>query len=805
MTPTRPVCHPTWLALLPALALFLAPPAARATEAECLEARLDAVGAYARGLISCAARGARSGKAVDPDCAAGQESKFDEALDAADAAFECAALSLPEASRADASRVTRELVRDLVPKPNKKDACASAKLKAAGARIRGVLKAHARAAVSDDATELADRLKAAQKKFKKQFKKSGKASRCRTSGDRKALQDYADTFADFVLANEEMVALETVLTPSGAEPAETPGTAGVDALIYPKLVVMYGGTDFSLNNAVYTRVYYKPGTTPPDAILVLVPGFEGGAMTLKILAENLVNRAMGEGFRLEVWLIDRRGHQLEDLEGLQIAEDNLDPQIGLDWMFGGPLGLDLSPELEAGPGRRVRIHNPQKDTAFMANWTSLVFSRDIDAVVEAARAWAVDGNVFLGGHSAGTGFTARYASTDFDFAGAGPADPGYAKLRGLVLLEGGGGSASGEPPTEDELDRMEDKFDGGLFHAVRDDAPRCVDGSPCTLATEDVDCAELGNGTCTEPAPAYTVLGLGAVPFLNPRVFGASEVISLQGAVDPDEGQVIVTVEQGGVPGNTAVARVNDLAAFGLLEPATVTGFGGTFLDDDSPIEALLPAFLQVSGGAPLEPEGDELLSWQTIDQRPIPAEFVPDNGPPPTDIPGQGEDDRWGQEVEVTRVDRVLQAFFVGESNFLDWYYPSAGPSTTSGLAGLDSTPLSVGRGRRDIENMTQAANIDIPVIALGGSNGLTPLGADFLAFAGTLAPCAAPSCDGTPRVIDAGSPNPAFPTFGGVAGGYEVVISEGIAHADMGTLEDDRRSVVHKSIIRFLQRNVQ
>ena len=45
-------------------------------------------------------------------------------------------------------------------------------------------------------------------------------------------------------------------------------------------------------------------------------------------------------------------------------------------------------------------------------------------------------NVFLGGHSLGTTFAMRYAATDFDFTGGGPAEPGYAKLRGLVLLEG---------------------------------------------------------------------------------------------------------------------------------------------------------------------------------------------------------------------------------------------------------------------------------------------------------------------------------------------------------------------------------
>ena len=118
-------------------------------------------------------------------------------------------------------------------------------------------------------------------------------------------------------------------------------------------------------------------------------------------------------------------------------------------------------------------------------------------------------NVFLGGHSAGTGFTARYAATDFNLTGVGPADPGYAKLRGLVLLEGGGGSTGGAPLTADTLDRIEAKFDGGLYGAVRDNAPRCVDGvTPCTIATEAVDCGVEVPPKCTLPTTAYAIVPL---------------------------------------------------------------------------------------------------------------------------------------------------------------------------------------------------------------------------------------------------------------------------------------------------------
>src|ERR1044072_6594046 len=82
----------------------------------------------------------------------------------------------------------------------------------------------------------------------------------------------------------------------------------------------------------------------------------------------------------------------------------------------------------------------------------------------------------------------------------------------------------------------------------------------------------------------------------------------------------------------------------------------------------------------------------------------------------------------------------------------------------------IALGRGRRDIENLTQAANVDIPVIGFGGSNGLAPEPASFLAFGLSVGTRAAVTCDGTARVVDAVVPNPAFPTFGGVGGGYEV-----------------------------------
>jgi len=613
--------------------------------------------------------------------------------------------------------------------------------------------------------------------------------------------DLADDGVDDGSCPGGAVAQQTLAIPSEAEPAETPGTDGV-VVTNEKLLAQFGGGDFDLNRATYTRYHFRnPPSAQPDAILILVPGFEGGAGGFKILAENLIPRAFAEAGKVfEVWGFDRRSHQLEDLAGLELAEANADPQLALNWLFGGELGLDLGPL-----PRRAEFYDAAGDVPFLASWTYLTHSRDIDAVVEAARLAARDANVFLGGHSAGTGFAARYAATDFDLAGAGPAEPGYAKLRGLVLLEGGGGSSAGGPPSEETLDLIEARFDGGLFGAVRDQAPRCLDGAtPCTVATEAADCGALPIARCVEPTTAYAELG----GLLSPQLLASAESIALQSTFDPDQGQAILQVEQNGVADNTAVAQVPELAALGaVLPPGTAQGVIGRFVDDDGLI-ASLAFFIAMSVGAE-GPVVDGLATWLDTDEAdafpPCPGVdcVTPDNGPLPT----ASDAGVWGVEREPIRLDRLTLTLYAGETNFTDWYYPSSGLSVTQGLPSLDSAALSLdapaGRGRRDIDNVTQASAIDVPVIAFGGSNGLAPIGADFLPFASSIGPCAAPSCDGTPRIVDEAVPSAAFPTFGAAAGGFEVHVTEGYSHVDPLAAEDGPENQVIAPLAQFLSRN--
>ena len=596
----------------------------------------------------------------------------------------------------------------------------------------------------------------------------------------------------------------TVDLPSKAAPAFTPGSPGV-IVTNEKMIRQFGSGDFNLNRARYTRYYLSDSdSVQPDGIVVLIPGFEGGASNFYVLAENLLRRAAEqENLVLEVWAVDRRSNQLEDTVGLNIAEEHMDPQIGLDFLFGGALGLEFSPELIDGPNRRAIFYNSNSDTAFMSQWTTLVHSQDFDAIVEAAQNVARSGNVFLGGHSAGTGYTARYAATNFNF-GTGDAEPGYRKLRGLILLEGGGAGLSSEPVTEETLDLIEARFDGGLHGAVRDQAPRCIDGvTACATATAATDCGAFENTSCVEPQSAFAELA----GLLSPELLAVSEVNALHAINTNDSEPSILQEDQNGIEGNNAVAVVPQLNILiplvGNTSASSVTLLG-KFIDDDG-AAAAVASFVATSVGFE-GPLVDGVATWLSKGET-MPPEALTDNGPAPMSLEDIGI---WGVEIEPSDLEgKMLPSFYQGDTNFSEWYYSSSGLSVASEL-GLDTSQLSapspIGRGRSDIENRTQAAAINIPVIAFGGSNGLAPAPGVWLRFADAIAPCTASGCDGmTARVLDRSNPNAAFPTFGGVSGGFEVHMSEGYSHLDVLTADDDETNNVVGPLLQFIDRNLE
>ena len=216
----------------------------------------------------------------------------------------------------------------------------------------------------------------------------------------------------------------------------------------------------------------------PDAILILVPGFEGGAGDFKILAENLIPRALAEQRPGARGVGVRPAHQ--PARGPRRASTSPRRRSTRSSRSTGSSAASSGsapPALAAGPNRRAVFYDTQADVPFIANWTTLVFSRDIDAVVEAARAAAAEPERLprrpLGRHRLHRALRGDRLRPDRRRAGGARLReaPRPRAARGRRRLD-----RRGAPLDDDTLDRIEAHFDGGLFGAVRDNAPRCVDG-----------------------------------------------------------------------------------------------------------------------------------------------------------------------------------------------------------------------------------------------------------------------------------------------------------------------------------------
>ncbi|HWM11480.1 MAG TPA: alpha/beta fold hydrolase, partial [Solirubrobacteraceae bacterium] len=158
--------------------------------------------------------------------------------------------------------------------------------------------------------------------------------------------------------------------------------------------------------AQYDKVFVERfGPRRAKHVLVLVPGYYGGAGDFALVGPEIVRRVRG----LQVWAVDRRSQALEDTSGF----DTGDPAVAQAYYLGGG---GFAPHQAA-------------DFGFVREWGLGVALRDLRRVVLRARQGAR--RVILGGHSLGAATAAAYAA--WDFRGR----PGHRDLDGLVLVDGG--------------------------------------------------------------------------------------------------------------------------------------------------------------------------------------------------------------------------------------------------------------------------------------------------------------------------------------------------------------------------------
>ncbi|MCG8590819.1 MAG: hypothetical protein MJE66_16125 [Proteobacteria bacterium] len=547
--------------------------------------------------------------------------------------------------------------------------------------------------------------------------------------------------------------VEERLSVPGFQEPNTPGAPGV--AVSDKLRRLLG-EEVDLNQVTYVRTALpKPSGAPPRIILIHIPGFLGGATNFTPYAQQLVRAFAGN---LEVWAVDRRPNQLEDrrgalhatagdpdsiLEGTQFyfpdedrpGDDN-DVDVNGNGIIDPPFALP-----NALGDDEAFIALEQDDLRFLAHWGIDTYARDWKILVERARdVVGENGLVVFGGHSMGTSWTAAFAGYDFD---PGPGVlAGYELVDGLILYEGGGlGPGSASPPT---LTEYQDRV-----------AALASDGGP------DVYLA--------------TLFGLLSVVDLG----NASELIGIAGTFDPTAPAVVQNTTFGDTLGLFIQAPTTNQSAVGFfldddfsINPAFRASMG--FSDDGvNNFNGGLDAYIAVGAGAPRQ--------WRNFDDPALPScppavfDVSPgcaliDNGPQPA----PGEAPRvWGVEAEVTDIDDILRLTYTN-GNFSEWYFVDGRVNLDFGYGRDGAAAL----GDESLLALTQTANVDVPVLAIGGSNGLTPTPESFASYLGAIA---TPDED------------------------KEIVIAEGYAHLDVLTAADNSvLPAVTDWLNRLLQRKL-
>jgi len=202
------------------------------------------------------------------------------------------------------------------------------------------------------------------------------------------------------------------------EPGIVRELVDVEGVTPPKNPTLDRATPSEQNRVRVVR-YRVEGNKPARAIVILMPGFLGGAGSFDPMARALVRRSGADG-AIEAWAIDRRANYLEDTHGDDVAEVKRDPELARRYYFDG----------EPVAGKTFTGFIDQSELPHESEWgaeTTLGDLRNVIAKVPAAERRA---RVILLGHSLGATLCEAYAA--WDFAG----QRGFDELAGLVLVDG---------------------------------------------------------------------------------------------------------------------------------------------------------------------------------------------------------------------------------------------------------------------------------------------------------------------------------------------------------------------------------
>lgn len=236
-----------------------------------------------------------------------------------------------------------------------------------------------------------------------------------------------------------VLATATVATPAAAAPGRTEvavASTASDAHVvresyvslHAPLPASVGPRPAACDRVGYLRFRHVRGPGDfrrADAILVGMPGLQGGATLMDRIARNTIRRAAAAGRHIEFWSLDRRANCLEDHRGMRAAIAQKDPSLAVDYYFHG---TKVNGHRFAGP--------PDAAARSMLSHFGLAQTmRDMMTVIAQVPAADRGRKVLCGGHSLGSRLTGSFANWDFDGNPATTRDAGYRQCAAYFSID----------------------------------------------------------------------------------------------------------------------------------------------------------------------------------------------------------------------------------------------------------------------------------------------------------------------------------------------------------------------------------
>lgn len=516
-----------------------------------------------------------------------------------------------------------------------------------------------------------------------------------------------------------------------------------DSLLIQPNPVTGEETPAEFQQGVFYRYRLEPGASV-RAILVLVPGTNGGAGDFDYMARELIRRSRGT---VEVWAFERRPNLIEDLTGMEAAEAAGDVQVAIDYYFN-----------DAGiQGKAFDGFLGQDDVSYLSEWGLDSVMHDIRAAIARVPETRRATNVFLGGHSLGASQVLSFLGWDFDGDASTLDDSGFNQLAGAILFEGG--ARSPRPPASRE------EYEASV-QGIRSGSSQRFGGFPL-ITPEVVALLEIA-GMVAHPAfddPNDPDDGPDGLSHLKDIPYGPDADLLLTALFAEDildilcnrppgyrdfevtnEALLGLVLDDNFEPISAQQASVGIITPQAGVVPRNLLGFPGYVLTDPAPV-----------------------YGWLNFDE-----------------VDGAG---LTTPEEEVTDITVLAEVQWRGPMNFSEWYFglrPGIDAQATGSLTDLpDDGWQATAYGL----SAFHTSRIDVPVLAIGGGSGLTP---DAEGYNSVRDAIADPARDGTPRSSEAS---------------FKVRILEGMNHLDVllaqsGTEKGDD---LYDEILDFLYQHAE